>query len=314
MPVNIPDGLPAAAILAEENIFVMNERRALAQDIRPLHIAILNLMPTKETTETQLLRLLGNTPIQIEPIFLTTRSYTAKNTPAEYLQTFYRNFDHIKAHKFDGLIVTGAPVEQMPFEEVQYWPELTRIFDWAEQNVWSSLFICWGAQAALYHYYGVPKHPLAQKMFGIFPHRNCQPGHKLLRGFDDVFPVPHSRHTTVLRADIERHPELEILGESAEAGVHLVATKDGRQIFVTGHGEYDRDTLKKEYCRDRAAGLPITLPVNYFPANDPGREPLITWRTHSHLLFSNWINNIYQETPHNLAEVPPLPVTARGKI
>ncbi|MDR1145291.1 MAG: homoserine O-succinyltransferase [Verrucomicrobiales bacterium] len=308
MPVNIPDGLSAASILAGENIFVMGRNRALAQDIRPLHIAILNLMPTKETTETQLLRLLGNTPIQIEPVFLTTKSYTAKNTSAEYLAEFYRNFDDIRPHKFDGLIITGAPVEHLPFEEVQYWNELARIFDWAAQNVWSSLFICWGAQAALYHYYGIPKHPLPGKMFGIFPHRNRQPGHPLLRGFDDVFPVPHSRHTTVLRDDIEKYPELQILSESDEAGVYLIATRDSRRVFLTGHSEYDRDTLKKEYLRDLAASLPIAKPANYFPDDNTAREPLLTWRTHSHLLFSNWINNIYQATPHNIDEVPPLTV------
>ncbi|MDR0534408.1 MAG: homoserine O-succinyltransferase [Verrucomicrobiales bacterium] len=306
MPVNIPDGLPAAGILAKENIFVMDRKRALAQDIRPLHIAILNLMPTKETTETQLLRLLGNTPIQIEPVFLTTKSYTAKNTSAEYLAEFYRNFDDIKPHKFDGLIITGAPVEQMPFEQVQYWDELTQIFDWAETNAYSSMFICWGAQAALYHYYGIPKQALDKKIFGVFPHRNCQPGSKLLSGFDDVFPVPHSRHTTVLRADIEKHPELQILSESDEAGVYLVAAKGERQVFLTGHSEYDRETLKKEYLRDLKANLPIEKPANYFPNNDANREPLMTWRTHSHLLFSNWINNIYQETPYNIDELPPL--------
>jgi homoserine O-succinyltransferase len=306
MPVNIPDGLPAATILAEENIFVMSRRRASSQDIRPLHIAILNLMPTKETTETQLLRLLGNTPIQIEPVLLTTKSYTAKNTSAEYLAEFYRNFDDIKSHKFDGIIITGAPVEQMAFEEVDYWDELTQIFDWVETNVHSSMFICWGAQAALYYYYGVPKHALAKKMFGIFPHRIVRRGSNLLRGFDDVFHVPHSRHTTVLRADIEKNPELAILSESDEAGVYLVTAREGRQVFITGHGEYDRDTLKREYLRDVTANLPVEKPVNYFPDDDPGRAPLMRWRTHSHLLFGNWINNLYQSTPFNLDDVPPL--------
>lgn len=306
MPVNIPDGLPAATILAEENIFVMSQGRAATQDIRPLHIAILNLMPTKETTETQLLRLLGNTPIQIEPVLLTTKSYTAKNTSGEYLAEFYRNFDDIKPHKFDGFIITGAPVEQMPFEDVLYWDELTQILDWAATNVYSSLFICWGAQAALYYYHGIPKHPLAKKIFGIFPHKITHPGASVLRGFDDVFQVPHSRHTTVLREDIEKNPDLTILSESDEAGVYLVTTKDERQVFLTGHSEYDRDTLKREYLRDLAANLPIEKPVNYFPDDDPAREPLMRWRMHSHLLFSNWINNLYQSTPFNLADVPPL--------
>lgn len=311
MPVNIPDGLPAATILAEENIFVMSQRRATAQDIRPLHIAILNLMPTKETTETQLLRLLGNTPIQIEPVLLATKSYTAKNTPAEYLTAFYRSFDDIKAHKFDGIIITGAPVEQMPFEEVRYWDELTQIFDWAETNVYSSMFICWGAQAALHYYHDVPKHPLPKKMFGIYPHKIVRQGSNLLSGFDDIFFVPHSRHTTVLRADIEKNPELVILSESDEAGVYLVTAKDERQVFITGHSEYDRDTLKREYLRDVAANLPIEKPVNYFPDDDPGRPPLMRWRTHSHLLFGNWINNLYQSTPYNLADVPPIKAKKR---
>lgn len=303
MPVNIPSSLPAARTLTLENIFVMNSERAQKQEIRPLRIAILNLMPTKETTETQFLRLIGNTPIQVEPCFLATGSYVSKNTPLDYLQTFYCHFEDIRDRKFDGLIVTGAPVEHLPFESVFYWDELRKILDWAADHVYASLFVCWGAQAALYHYHGVPKYPLAQKMFGIFPHRINHPANELLRGFDDVFYAPHSRHTTILPEDIGLHEELQILSDSEEAGVFMVSTKDNRRVFITGHIEYDRDTLKNEYLRDQAKGLPITIPVNYFPQNNPRSRPRQFWRAHGNLLYYNWINFIYQNTSFDMNEI-----------
>jgi len=301
MPIIIPDKLPAKEILQAENIFVMNETRAIHQDIRSLRIAILNLMPTKIATETQLLRLLGNTPLQVEVTLLRTNSHTSKNTPEEHLLTFYQTFAEVKDQKFDGLIITGAPVEHLPFEEVDYWDELTEIMDWGLKNVFSLFYICWAAQAALYHQFGIPKYPLPAKMFGVFPHHILENHVKLLRGFDDVVYAPHSRHTEVRREDIEKVPELRILLESEEAGVYLVATRDGRQIFVTGHSEYDPLTLKSEYDRDVAAGLPIHVPVNYYPNNDPHRPPIVRWRSHAHLLFANWINYyVYQETPYDL--------------
>ena len=304
MPIKIPDHLPAAEVLLQENIFVMNEARAFHQDIRPLRIAILNLMPTKITTETQILRLLGNSPLQVEVVLLHPKSYVSKNTPEEHLVNFYQHFDAVKDENFDGLIITGAPVEQMDFEAVAYWEELTQFMDWARNHVYSTLHICWGAQAGLYYHYGIPKHPLPEKMFGVYPHRVCKKYVKLLRGFDDLFDAPHSRHTEVRRADIAKIAGLEILAESDQAGVYIVASQDGRQVFVTGHSEYDPLTLKGEYDRDIAKGLPIAPPQNYFPANDPTREPLVRWRGHANLLYVNWLNYyVYQETPYNLNEM-----------
>ena len=278
MPIKIPDQLPAKQVLQGENIFVMDEDRATHQDIRPLRIALLNLMPTKIATETQLLRLLGNTAIQVEVSLLRTSTHESKNTPEEHLLAFYQTFDQVRNQRFDALIITGAPVEHLPFEQVDYWDELVEIMDWGQRNVFSLFYICWGAQAALYHHYGVPKYPLPAKQFGVFPHRILQQNVPLARGFDDLFYAPHSRHTEVRRADIETVPGLEILAESDEAGVYLVGSRDGRQVFVTGHSEYDPLTLKREYDRDVAAGLPISIPVNYYPGDDPSRPPVVRWR------------------------------------
>lgn len=304
LPINIPDGLPAAEILNQENIFVMNEGRASHQDIRPLSIVILNLMPNKIVTETQILRLLGNSPLQVDITLLYPETHNFKNTTEEYLIKFYQTFDSIKDKKFDGMIITGAPIEQMDFEEVDFWPELVKIMDWSQHNVYSTLYICWGAQAGLYHHFGVPKYPLPSKMFGVFPHTLNRKHIRLLRGFDDIFYVPHSRHTEVKREDIIKVPELEILSESKESGVYLVGTKGGRQIFVTGHSEYDPLTLKAEYDRDVASGLPINIPQNYFPDDDPEKPPIVRWRGHSNLLFANWLNYyVYQETPFNLNDI-----------
>jgi homoserine O-succinyltransferase len=301
MPVKIPDQLPAKEILRTENIFVMGEERAIHQDIRPLQIAVLNLMPTKIATETQLLRLLGNTALQVEVTLVRTNSYKSKHTPEEHLLAFYQTIDQVQDLKFDALIITGAPVEHLPFEQVDYWGELKEIMDWGFRNVFALLYICWGAQAALYHQFGIPKYPLPAKQFGIFPHRVLEQNVKLLRGFDDVFYAPHSRHTEIRRADIEKVPQLKILAESEQAGVYIVGSQDGRQIFVTGHSEYDPVTLKKEYDRDVAAGLPIEVPVNYYPNDDPTQPPIVRWRGHAHLLFANWINYyVYQETPYDL--------------
>lgn len=303
MPIKIPDYLPAKEVLNQENIFVMDESRAYRQDIRPLRIAILNLMPTKETTETQILRLLGNTPLQVDIVLLHPSSHTSKNTSAEHLEMFYKTFDEIRHRRFDGLIITGAPVEQLEFEEVNYWKELQEIFDWSKTHVTSTLHICWASQAGLYHHYGVRKIPLDQKCFGVFPHMVNKPHVKLLRGFDEVFQVPHARHTDVLRADIEAKDELEVLAESEEAGIYLVATKDGKQIFVTGHSEYDPSSLKWEYDRDVAKGLEVDLPLHYYPNDDPSKTPVSTWRSHANLLFSNWLNYyVYQETPYDIDE------------
>jgi homoserine O-succinyltransferase len=303
MPIKVPDHLPAKEILTKENIFVMDESVAFHQDIRPLRIAILNLMPTKETTETQLLRLIGNTPLQVEIVLLHPKTHTSKNTSAEHLATFYHTFDEISDQRFDGMIITGAPVEQLPFEEVDYWDELCQIMDWSAANVTSTFHICWGAQAGLYHHYGVPKHPLPAKLFGVFPHAVSKQNTKLLRGFDEIFYVPQSRYTEVRREDIERVDALEILSESEEAGVYIAASKDGRQIFVTGHSEYDPGTLKWEYDRDKAKGLRIAVPKNYFPDDDPSRYPVSTWRAHANLLFSNWLNYyVYQATPYELGK------------
>ncbi|GIP38745.1 homoserine O-succinyltransferase [Paenibacillus sp. J31TS4] len=301
MPIKIPDHLPAKEILSQENIFVMGEEDAVRQDIRPLKIAIMNLMPTKETTETQILRLIGNTPLQVEFVLLHPRTHTSKNTSPEHLEQFYQTFDEVKDQQFDGMIITGAPVEQMPFEEVNYWEELQQIMDWSRENVTSTMYICWASQAGLYHHYGVPKYPVDKKVFGVFPHTVAKQNIKLLRGFDDVFYVPQSRHTEVRREDIEPIGELEILSESEESGIYLVASRDGREIFVTGHSEYDPLTLKWEYDRDVNKGLAIDVPQNYYPNNDPSKTPLSLWRGHANLLFSNWLNYyVYQETPYDL--------------
>jgi len=304
VPIKIPDQLPAKEILESENIFVMGELRAIHQDIRPLRIAILNLMPTKIATETQLLRLLGNSPIQIEIVLLRTATHQSRNTSEEHLAMFYATFDEVREQKFDGLIITGAPVETLDFEQVDYWPELQAIMDWSRRNVWATLFVCWGAQAGLYHFYGVPKYPLPAKMFGVFPHRANIPFVPLFRGFDDVFYAPHSRHTEIRRADLEKIPELDILSESDQSGIYIVASKEGRQVFVTGHSEYDPLTLKAEYDRDVKLGLPIQVPANYYPDDDPSRPPVVRWRGHSNLLFVNWINYyVYQSTPYNLDDL-----------
>ena len=302
MPIKIPNDLPATATLQSENIFVMTETRAVTQDIRPLEILILNLMPTKIDTETQFARLLGNTPLQVHLEFMHTKSHIAKHVSAEHLFTFYKTFDEIRDRRYDGMVITGAPVEQMPFEEVEYWDELCQIMEWSKTNVHSTLHICWGAQAGLYYHYGIPKYPLPQKLFGVFPHRVEYKHPILLRGFDDVFMAPHSRHTTILREDIERVPELKIIASSEEAGIYAVFTAGGRQVFLTGHSEYDPDTLKREYERDKALGLPIAVPKNYFPNDDDTQPPLVTWRGHANLLFSNWLNYfVYQTTPYDFA-------------
>lgn len=301
MPIKIPDNLPAAETLTNENIFVMDESRAYSQDIRPLKIALLNLMPTKIVTETQILRLLGNSPLQVEVELIHPASYTSKNTPEEHLISFYKTFEEIKDQRFDGLIITGAPVEQMEFEEVAYWEELTRIMDWSRDNVTSTIHLCWGAQAGLYHHFGIPKYPLEHKMFGVFSHSVTKKNVRLLRGFDDNFYAPHSRHTSTRREDVEKVPELEILAESPEAGLYLIATRDGRQVFVTGHSEYDPLTLKAEYDRDILKGLDIAIPRNYYLGDDPTKQPVVLWRGHANLLFSNWSNYyVYQETPYDL--------------
>ena len=300
MPIRIPDALPATSILEGENIFVMTEHRAIHQDIRPLRVLILNLMPTKIETETQLLRKLSNTPLQVEVELLQTVSHRAEHVAAEHLESFYVSLDDIRHRRYDGMIITGAPVEQLPFEDVEYWQELCSIMDWSRTHVHSTLHICWGAQAALYHHYGIKKVPLEKKLFGVFPHRVEYKNPILLRGFDDVFMVPHSRHTTIRREDIERVPELKILASSEQAGVYAIFTAGGRQIFLTGHAEYDPDTLRREYERDKALGLPIAVPENYFPGNDDTKPPLVTWRSHANLLFSNWLNYfVYQTTPYD---------------
>ncbi|MBQ6951842.1 MAG: homoserine O-succinyltransferase [Clostridia bacterium] len=304
MPIKIPNGLPAAATLQEENIFVMTELRAASQDIRPLRIMLLNLMPTKIDTETQLSRLLGNTPLQVELTLVKTASHQSKNTSEEHMLAFYKTFDEVKEQNFDGLVITGAPVEQMAFEEVDYWPELCEIMEWSKTHVHSTFHICWGAQAGLYYHFGVPKVPLENKMFGVFPHTLDYKRSILFRGFDDVFMVPHSRHTTVLREDIEKVPELKILASSEEAGVYAIATKNGRQIFITGHSEYDPMTLDKEYRRDVSQGKPIEVPKNYYPGDDPEKTPLVSWRSGANLLYCNWLNYfVYQTTPFDLGEL-----------
>lgn len=304
MPLNLPDKLPAIELLKQENIFVIDHSRATRQDIRPLRIVILNLMPLKITTETDLVRLLSNTPLQIEISFMKLRSHTPKNTPVEHMKAFYKDFELMREERFDGMIVTGAPVEQMPFEEVSYWPEVSAIFDWARTHVTSTLYICWAAQAGLYRFYGIPKYDLPEKMFGIFEHRVNRPLLPIFRGFDDVFYVPHSRHTEVRRADIERCPELDIISESDESGVYMVMARGGREFFITGHSEYSPYTLDGEYKRDLAKGLPIRMPKNYYRGDDPSQPPLVRWRAHANLLFSNWLNYyVYQETPYDINEI-----------
>ena len=301
MPVNIPDHLPAIDVLNDENIFVMTESQAIHQDIRPLRLLILNLMPVKITTETHLLRMLSNTPLQVEVTLLYTLSHTSKNTPIEHLLAFYQTFDEVKHKRFDGLIITGAPVELLQFEEVNYWEELKSIMDWAEHNVTSTLYICWAAQAGLYYHYGIPKYELPQKMFGIFTHTLNNPKAPIVRNFDDEFLVPHSRHTEIRREDIIKIPSLEIVSESSISGVYLVKDIEKSRIFVTGHSEYDAETLKEEYERDLAKGLKIQIPFNYFPDNDPSRTPPMRWKSHAGLLFSNWLNYyVYQETPYDI--------------
>lgn len=301
MPIKIPDGLPAEHILSSENIFVMHEVRAAKQDIRPLQVALLNLMPTKVVTETQFARLLGNSPLQVELTLLQTATYESKNTSKEHLLSFYNTFDEVKYRKFDGLVITGAPVEQMDFTDVEYWDELCSIMEWSKTHVYSTMHICWGAQAALYYHYGVKKYPLDEKLFGVFKHEIEYKNSMLFRGFDDSFMAPHSRHTTVKRCDIESVPELQILASSDEAGVYAVKTEKGKQFFVMGHSEYDSDTLAKEYLRDKNAGLPIDVPKNYYPDNDDSREPFVSWRSSANLMFMNWLNYfVYQNTPFEL--------------
>ena len=304
MPIKIPDDLPATSILESENVFVMKEGRAYSQDIRPLRILLLNLMPTKIVTETQLLRLLGNSPLQVEVDFLYTSSYSPVHTSQEHLFKFYGTFDEVKSNKYDGMIITGAPIEQIPFEEVVYWPELCEIMEWSKNNVFSTLHICWGAQAGLYYHYGIPKYPLSQKMFGVFPHRlRSDKPEKLFRGFDDIFFVPHSRHTEIRHADIEQNPKLSILSESEESGAYAVADESRRNFFITGHLEYDPLTLKAEYDRDVSQGLPIHVPVNYYPENDPSQQPVVLWRSAANLFFTNWLNYyVYQETPYDFTK------------
>lgn len=311
MPVKIPNTLPARTTLERENIFVMDEDRAIHQDIRALRVAILNLMPTKIATETQLLRLLSNSALQVEVTLLHTATHESKNTDADHLLQHYLTFNDIQNEKYDGLIITGAPVEQMPFEEVEYWDELTQIIDWAEMNVESTLYICWGAQAGLYHRYRIPKYPLPNKVFGVYEHRVLSRTENLLRGFDDIFLAPHSRHTEIRRADVEKVDELNILAESDEAGLYILGTIDGRRIFVTGHSEYDPFTLKGEYDRDVNKGLPIHVPQNYYPNNDPTQTPTVRWRGHANLLFSNWLNYyVYQVTPYDVSQIPQSLVSA----
>ena len=304
MPIQIPNNLPATGVLQQENIFVMTEDRAVTQDIRPLEIVVLNLMPTKVVTETQLSRLLGNTPLQVRVELMHTKSHTAKNTSQEHLLTFYKTFDELKDRKFDGMVITGAPVENMAFEDVDYWQELCQIMEWSTTHVQSTLHICWGAQAGLYYHYGINKYPLEKKLFGVFEHTKDYPRSILLRGFDDTFWVPHSRHTTIAREDIESVPALKIISSSEEAGVYAVMNKNGRQIFITGHSEYDWDTLEKEYLRDKKQGLPIDVPKNYYPGDDDTKQPVVRWRSHANLLFSNWLNYfVYQATPYDIMSI-----------
>lgn len=307
MPINIPNNLPAYAVLNNENIFVMTDTAASHQDIRPLRIAIVNLMPKKIETETQILRLLSNTPLQVDIELIQMASHVTKNTPIEHLTKFYKTFSDVKNQRFDGLIITGAPVEQIPFEEVDYWKELCEIMEWSKKNVCSTWHICWGAQAGLYYHYGVPKYDLPAKMFGIFPHKAEVTNHPLLRGFDEKFNVPHSRHTEIKRMDVEKVKQLHILASSPESGVNIIADETERQFFIMGHFEYDRFTLANEYFRDKDKGLPIDVPKHYFPYDDPSQPPHFNWRAHANLLFSNWLNYcVYQKTPFNLDNLEPI--------
>lgn len=304
MPIKIPNDLPATKTLADENIFVMTETRAITQDIRPLKILLLNLMPKKIETETQFSRLLGNSPLQVELELIHTTTHKSKNVAEEHLLSFYKSFDEVKNNNYDGFIITGAPVEHLEFEEVEYWQELCEIMEWSKTHVHSTLHICWGAQAGLYYHYGVKKYPLPEKLFGVFHHKVDYKRSMLFRGFDDDFFVPQSRHTTLKREEIEAVPELKILSSSDEAGVYAVRSKKCNQIFITGHSEYDADTLKGEYLRDLGQGKPIKIPVNYFPGDNPKKAPLVTWRAHANLLFSNWLNYfVYQTTPYNIETV-----------
>jgi len=304
MPVNIPVTLPAVDELLKENIFVMDSERAKNQEIRPLRLLILNLMPIKVATETDLIRLLSNSPLQIEIDFLHMESHTSKNTAVEHLSAFYKTFDEVKNSNFDGMIITGAPVELLDFEQVNYWDEITTIFDWARTHVTSTFFICWAAQAGLYHYYGVPKYPLSEKMFGVFEHVNHNPQNPIFRGFDDVFYVPHSRHTEVRKEDILKNAALTLLSDSPDSGVYMVMARNGREFFITGHSEYSPNTLDTEYKRDVAKGMDIKLPLNYYKNDSPQNEPVVRWRSHANLLFTNWLNYfVYQETPYDLEKI-----------
>lgn len=304
MPLRLPDKLPAIDFLKDENIFVLGNERANSQDIRPLRIAILNLMPLKITTETDLVRLLSNTPLQLDVHLMKVKAHTSKNTPVEHMQAFYRDFEEMRHEKFDGMIITGAPVEHLDYSEVNYWQEITEIFDWARTHVTSVMYICWAAQAGLFYHYGVPKYPLPKKMFGIFPQIPSNTRLPIFRGFDDVFYMPHSRHTEIRREDILSVPELSIIAESEQSGVSMVMARNGREIFVTGHSEYSPNTLDTEYRRDLAKGLPIEMPVNYYRNDDPDQGPLVTWRGHGNLLFTNWLNYyVYQETPYNIEDI-----------
>lgn len=304
MPIKIPKDLPAFTVLGDENIFIMDIERSLTQDIRPLKIIILNLMPIKIQSENQLLRYLSNTPLQVEITLLKTKSHNSKNTPIEHLEKFYKYFDDIKEEKFDGLIITGAPVEHLSFEDVDYWDELKEIMDWSIENIFSSLHICWASQAALYHHYGINKHLLAKKLFGVYEHSVNYPSSDLMKGLDDTFFAPHSRYTTIFKEDIEKIPSLKILSESNEAGVFIVSNNNGRQIFISGHLEYDRDTLQTEYLRDLNKGLEINIPQNYYPNNDTTKEPIVRWRCSANVIFSNWLNYcVYQNTPYNINNI-----------
>lgn len=304
MPLRLPDKLPAIEFLKHENIFVLGDERANSQDIRPLRIVVLNLMPLKITTETDLIRLLSNSPLQLDIQFMKVKAHTSKNTPVEHMQAFYRDFDKMASEKFDGMIITGAPVEHLDYEQVNYWDEVSGIFDWARTHVTSTLYICWAAQAGLYHHYGVPKYPLPEKMFGIFPQTPLEPTLPIFRGFDDVFYMPHSRHTELHREDILAVPGLSLIAESPQSGVGMVMARGGREIFITGHSEYSPLTLDTEYKRDLAKGLPIKMPVNYYRNNDPSQPPLVTWRAHGNLLFQNWLNYyVYQETPYDINDI-----------
>ncbi|MBK3517946.1 homoserine O-acetyltransferase MetA [Carboxylicivirga marina] len=304
MPIKIPDALPARHVLENENVFVIGETRAMHQDIRPLRILILNLMPLKIATETHLLRALSNSPLQVEVDFLMTSSHVSKNTPREHLFAFYKVFDEVRTNKYDGMIITGAPVELLDFEQVNYWPELTEIMDWSKENVTSTFHICWGAQAGLYHHYGINKYQLEKKMFGIFKHTVEETEEPLMRGFNDLYHAPHSRYTEVKEEEIEAHSDLILLSKSEKAGIYMVMSKDRRQIFVTGHSEYDASTLKEEYVRDIAKGLDMEIPANYFPDDNPENEPMVLWRSHASLLYSNWLNYyVYQATPYQLEQI-----------